>query len=114
MVMTVKGARPMISDPKGLCGVCHPDAAATQVCDTCRYGLATTMQYMADLTGDSGFQEYAAPLAVDEADARIMNAFFAGANLPFEVQKGGYNWPGYNNPEVPWPAGLKKYRSILF
>lgn len=71
------------------CYICYPETNDAGECESCRYDLRPLQEYMREHTGDASFTDHAALSAVDKSDAAVINAWCAGAQLPYEVIRKG-------------------------
>lgn len=74
------------------CYICNPKTQDTGECESCRYDLYPLQEYMREITGDSSFTDHAALSAVDSTDQQIINAWLAGAQLPYKCVRIGGNF----------------------
>ena len=72
------------------CYICDPETTDMGECEACRYDLQPLQEYMRHVTGDSSYTDHGALSAVNRTDADKINAWCAGAQLPYHaIRKGG-------------------------
>lgn len=74
------------------CYICDPKTQDTGECESCRYDLYPLQEYMREVTGDSSFTDHGALSAVNSTDQTKINAWLAGAQLPYECVRIGGNF----------------------
>ncbi len=72
------------------CYICNPETTDSNECELCMQELQPLKEYMQEVTGDSGYSHSWMPfICLDLDDAKTINAFLAGAQMPFDTVKCG-------------------------